>query len=125
NNTLTKSKKYIDLKTNGRLFPTWILANFKEYQLPEIIRGTSDPCNVKNENTSATELRKYQKFISQYMDFKSPYRNILIYHGLGSGKGASTINIYNALYNYTPGWNVFLLIKAALKSTWLTELQKF
>lgn len=117
-------KKYIDLKSNGRLFPSWILANFKEYELPDIIKGTGDPCNTK-QDTNVTELRKYQKFISQYMDFKSPYRNILIYHGLGSGKGATTINIYNSLYNYTPGWNVFILIKAALKSTWLNELEKF
>ena len=29
---------YIDLKINGRLFPSWVLMNFKKYKLPEIIR---------------------------------------------------------------------------------------
>ena len=116
--------KYIDLKTNGRLFPSWILANFKKYKLPTIIKGDKDPCkrDIKS-NRIEKELRKYQIFLSKYIDFRSPYRNILIYHGMGSGKTASAINIYNALYSYTPGWNVFILIKAALKDTWLDELK--
>ncbi len=115
-----RRNKYIYLKINGKLFPSWILANFKQYQLPEIIRG-GDPCN----ESFKLELRKYQLFLSKYLDYNSPYRNLLIYHGLGSGKTASAINIYNTLYSYTPGWNVFLLIKASLKDTWLDELKKW
>ena len=41
---------YIDLKVNGRLFPTWILMNFKKYKLPEIIREKGeDPCAIKTK----------------------------------------------------------------------------
>jgi superfamily II DNA or RNA helicase len=121
----SRKNKYIDLKVNGRLFPSWILANFKKYKLPEIIKkGDEDPCNIKEgAGTESQELRKYQVFLSQYLDYKSPYRNILIYHGLGSGKTASAINIYNTMYNYTPGWNVIILIKASLKGSWLDELK--
>ena len=115
-----KNDKYIDLKISGKLFPSWILANFKKYKLPEVItKGDEDPCSIRVKE----ELREYQKFISAYIDYNSPYRDILIYHGLGSGKTVSAINVYNMLYNYTPGWNVYLLIKAALKeSTWIKEL---
>ena len=123
----TQQNKYIDLKINGILFPSWVVANFKKYKLPEIIKSfDEDPCNKKGDSGKMKfELRKYQIFISHYMDFKSPYRDILIYHGLGSGKTASTINVYNTLYNYTPGWNVFLLIKASLKGSWISELKKW
>jgi superfamily II DNA or RNA helicase len=121
--------KYIDLKTNGRLFPSWILKNFKEYQLPEILRGDADPCNPTTNKTdeeaiktSTLKLQDFQIFLSRYLDYTSPFKDILIYHGLGSGKTATSINIYNVLYSYTPGWNVFLLIKASLKKTWLDEL---
>ena len=123
---MSKIKKYIDLKTNGRLFPSWVLANFKEYKLPEIIResGDDDACNPKAKMKK--EMRKYQLFLTKFLDYNSPYHDILIYHGVGSGKTATTINIYNMLYNYTPGWNVFLLLKASLKDDpWLQGLNEW
>lgn len=121
----TKSK-YIDFKINGKLFPTWVVSNFKQFQLPEIIKSSADPCNQK-DSTGATrlELRKYQIFVSSYLDYKSPYRDILLYHGLGSGKSATVINIYNVLYNYTAGWNVFLMIKSSLKGTYIAQLKQW
>ena len=117
-------ENFIDLQKNGRLFPSWIMMNFKKYNLPPIVtKSNKDPCNVKK---TKIELRKYQMFISSYLDYRSPYRNILIYHGLGSGKTASAINIYNMLFNYNPRWNVFILIPARLKKNpWLTDLNLF
>jgi hypothetical protein len=118
-----KTEQYVNLKSNGRLFPTWILANFNRYKLPEIFIDGSDPCNDKKVSA---ELRKYQEFLGKYLDFNSPYRDILIYHGLGSGKTRTAINIYNVLYNYSPDWNVFILLKATLKeSTWVRELESW
>ena len=118
-----EKEKYIDFKINGRLFPTWVLANFKKFKLPEIItKDDEDPFETKG---SKLELRKYQVFASKFLDYRSPYQDILIYHGLGSGKTISAINIYNMLYNYTPGWNVFILIKATLRDhPWMTDLEK-
>ncbi len=118
-----KNEHYVNLKVNGRLFPTWVLANFKHFKLPEIFIDGSDPCN--NKKTGA-ELRKYQEFLGKYLDYNSPYRDILVYHGLGSGKTRTAINIYNILYNYSPDWNVFILLKATLKeSTWFKELDSW
>ena len=113
--------KYINLKLNGRLFPTWVMMNFKKYNLPEIIREEGvDYCSVKGKHG----LRTYQKFLSSYLSYTSPFKDILIYHGLGSGKTVSAINIYNVLFNYTPKWNVFLMIKASLKNDpWLKDLK--
>lgn len=118
-----KRDKYIDLKFNGRLFPSWVVANFKKYKLPEVMTSSEDdPCNRKTKK----ELRLYQQFLGKYLDFHSNYKNILIFHGLGSGKTNSAINIYNVLYNASPGWNVFILLKASLKnSVWLPDLQKW
>jgi len=121
-----ETAKYVNLKINGRLFPTWILANFKKYKLEEVMKLTSgaDPCNAKTDSGEIMlQLRKYQEFVSQYLDYKSIYHDILLFHGLGSGKTATTINIYNILYNYTPGWNVFILIKASLETQWLEAVK--
>ena len=111
----------IDLQVNGRLFPSWIMKNFKKFTLPEIIRKEGeDPCNEKLKK----EYTMYQKFLGQYLSYKSPFKDILVYHGLGSGKTVSAINIYNTLFNFTPKWNVFLLIKASLKDDpWLKDLK--
>lgn len=114
--------KYVDLKINGVLFPSWISANFKKYHLPKIMEQEGvDPCSVEFK----TELKQYQVFISKYLDYNSPYKNILLYYGVGAGKTGTAINVYNMLYNYTPGWNVFLLIKASLRDNWLHEIKKW
>lgn len=121
---MTENNIYPDLKINGRLFPLWILKNFKKYKLDPIIKKEGeDPCNIQS-NSGVKELRKYQQFIGSFLDYHSPYRDILVYHGLGSGKTAAAVNIYNMLYNYNPGWNVFVLIKASLKNDpWLKDLK--
>ena len=39
---------------------------------------------------------------------------------------ATAINIYNVLFNYSPRWNVFILIKASLKNDpWLKDLKSW
>ncbi len=113
----------INLETNGRLFPSWLLLNFKSYELPEILRKEGDdPCNEK----FVKELTMYQRFVGQYLNYRSPFKDILLFHGLGSGKTVSAINVYNVLYNYTPKWNVFLLIKASLKDDpWMKDLNEW
>jgi superfamily II DNA or RNA helicase len=114
---------YPIFKINGRMFPIWILHNFKKYKLPEIIRkDDEDPCQIKTKEA----LRKYQDFIASYLDYNSPYHDILLYHGLGSGKSGTAINVYNVLYNANSGWNVFLLIPASLHAyPWEDELKKW
>ena len=113
-----------NLEINGRIFPSWILQNFKKYYLEEIKREAgADPCAVKEENIA---LRKYQEFVSKFMDYRSPYKSVMLYHGLGSGKTITTINIYMSLYNFSSLWNVFILIKATLKnSPWISDLNKW
>jgi len=116
-----KGDQYIDLKNNGRLFPIWILHNFKKYKLPEILRKENeDPCNIEVK----LELRKYQEFVGQYLGPRSPYNEILLYHGLGSGKTATSINLMNILYNYDHNINVIILIKASLRDDpWMKDLK--
>ena len=123
NEDYKEKNAYPNLKINGRLFPIWVLKNFAKYKLPEIIRkDDEDPCQIKTK----LELRKYQEFIGAYLDYKSPYHDILLYHGLGSGKSATAINAYNVLYNATSGWNVYLIIKASLHDNpWETDLKKW
>jgi len=119
----SKSKSIINLEQNGRLFPIWIMENFKKYILPEIIhKENEDPCNEK----ILEGVTLYQEFIGQYLNYLSPFKDILIYHGVGSGKTNTAINIYNILFNYTPKWNVFILIPASLHDDpWLKDIKRW
>lgn len=122
------NSNYPILTQNGKLFPSWVIKNFKKYKIPrqENVEDGLDICNVKSEKMN---LRNYQIFLSKFMDFNSPFNSILLYHGMGSGKTATAINVYNNLYNYDPNWNVFVILKASLiKSTWASggnELKKW
>ena len=115
------ANEYVDLRMNGRLFPFWILKNFKQYKLPPIIRkDNEDPCNINEK----LEIRKYQEFIGKYIGPTSPYNEILLYHGLGSGKTATSINLLNILYNYDHNYNFIILIKASLRDDpWMKDLK--
>lgn len=118
---MSKKEQYIDLKNNGRLFPSWVLENFKKYKLPEIFRKENeDPCNADVK----LELRAYQEFVGKFLGPKSPYRDILLYHGLGSGKTATSINLMNVLYESDPNLNIVVLIKASLRDDpWMNDLK--
>ena len=66
NDDLSNKNVYPNLKVNGRIFPIWLLKNFKKYKLPEIIRkDNEDPCSIKTK----LELKKYQEFIASYLDY--------------------------------------------------------
>lgn len=117
-------KQYLNMTTEGTLFPLWIMENFKNFKLPEILKS-DDPCNVI-DTVDRDKFKLYQTFLAKYLDYNSIFKTILIYHGLGSGKTASAINIYNMLYNYNPNWNVFILIRATLKDEpWISNLKKW
>ena len=123
NNLSNQTGTNISLLENGRIFPSWIMLNFKKYILPDIIRKEGeDPC----KETLTNELTKYQKFVGDFLNYTSPFKDILVYHGLGSGKTVTAINLYNILYNYTPKWNIFLIIPAALKNDpWLKDIKNW
>jgi hypothetical protein len=115
--------KYINLKNDGRIFPSWVLLNYRKYEIPTIkLNPDEDPCAKK----AKLALRQYQLFISAFLDYRGPYRDLLLFHGLGSGKTGAAINVINQLFLFSTGWNVFVLLKATLKkSVWYPELEKW
>jgi len=117
----------IDFKVNGQLFPLFMMYNFKKYKIKPMIKDIEDPCNMKEKNKDNNIILKmynYQEFITKYLDYNSPFYSLLLYHGLGSGKTATMINVYMNLFNYNPNWNLFILVKKSLKlSPWIKDLR--
>ena len=77
----------------------------------------------KSEAESEAKARRlfsYQKFVKEYMAPNTPYRGLLVYHGLGSGKTRSAIEVIKEY----PG-QVVILVSASLKATWQQELDRW
>ena len=58
-----------------------------------IIKSIDDFNKLANKLCGKLELSLYQHFISQYMSHRTPYRSILLYHGVGVGKTCSAITL--------------------------------
>lgn len=71
----------------------------------------------------AVEAFLYQKFIKEYMRQASPYRGILVYHGLGSGKTCTAIAASEALYGVA-NKNIIVMSPLSLRQNFIKEISK-
>lgn len=93
----------------------WILWN--KIDFPYWLFHTFDYDTI----SSTQDLYNYQTFVKDYLQFNSPYRGLVLYHGLGVGKTRTAIATAETLRDHM---SVFVLLPAALKSNFIRELQK-
>ena len=73
------------------------------------------------DRTGNRELFPYQKIIRDYLLIETPYRGLLVYHGLGSGKTCSSIAVAESLMSNS---KVFVMLPASLEENYLGEIRK-
>ena len=71
--------------------------------------------------TNIRELLPHQKVVRDYLTIETPYRGLLLYHGLGSGKTCSSIAVAESLLSNK---KVFVLLPASLEQNYRGELRK-
>ena len=69
----------------------------------------------RNKKQTKLQLRKYQEFISQILDYKSPHREMLLYHGLGTGKTCSAIGVAEEMRSYLLQMNMVYMLNQIQK----------
>lgn len=79
----------------------------------------ADVCAARG--SSARELLPHQKVIRDYLLQETPYRGVLLYHGLGSGKTCSSIAVAESLLSNK---KIFVMLPASLESNYRGELRK-
>lgn len=99
-------------------FPTWITKTFETYSTT-IAKGDVKSCDVKKESF---KLMPHQKFIRDYMHHKSPYRGILLYHGLGVGKTCASIAVAEVMRDVSK--QVMIMLPASLEMNYRNEIMK-
>lgn len=78
-----------------------------------------DVCLARTGN--ARELLPHQKIVRDYLQIETPYRGLLLYHGLGSGKTCSSIAVAESLLTTK---KVYVLLPASLEDNYRGELRK-
>jgi hypothetical protein len=63
----------------------------------------------------------HQKVVRDYLNLYTPYRGILLYHGLGAGKTASSIAIAEG---FKTEKKIYVMLPASLKTNYWVEIQK-
>jgi superfamily II DNA or RNA helicase len=118
-------KPLIEVKDTGNnIIPTqWVSQYMKEF--PEWINSTFLPYQVKEQinkksKKNGWEYTSFQKFVRDYLSSSSPYRGLLLYHGLGSGKTCTSITVAE---NLKLGKNVIVLSPASLRTNYITALR--
>lgn len=95
-----------------RGFSEFIKENYSDFTLKSI---------SEQEPLEYGEKYPYQKFIREYIRNASPYRGILVYHGLGSGKTCSAIAAMEALFS-TAHKKIIVMTPFSLRKNFLKEI---
>ncbi len=107
----------------------WILPNRKNFT--KFITNTFEPIVNQYSREPIKFFEKgelnyhnafpHQKFVSDYLSENSPYRGLLLYHGLGSGKSCSSILVAEGFRHR----KVCVLLPASLHSNYSDEIIKY
>lgn len=82
------------------------------------VKSVDDACNFNEESL---DLFSHQKFIKDYIQYDSPYRGLLVFHGLGTGKTCSAVAAAELMLK---NMNVIVMLPASLKPNFIDEIKK-
>jgi len=121
-----KEESYIDKENqewvlpHSKRFPEWIFKHYEKYKLDEIIEEPKNEL-MDDQNILSTKTFLYQEFIASYINPMTPYRSILLDHGLGSGKTKSSIKVAEKFRE--ANYDIICLLPASLKNNYIDEIK--
>ena len=117
---LYKEEKRINFKSNAYYL------NNREIFINFINSFLQDYKNMNDENFTSSDgtysLFMHQQIIRDYINIYSPYRGLLLYHGLGAGKTCGSIGIAEGLKHADK--KIMVLTPASLRRNFFSELKK-
>ena len=84
---------------NREIFVNSINTMFHEYKKELKSTESQLSCDRKGDQAREFSLLTHQKIVRDYLNLYTPYRGLLLYHGLGSGKTCSSIAIAEGMKN--------------------------
>ncbi len=84
------------------------------------LKYKGDDKNIDNPNVDF-QLMNHQKVVREYLNLYTPYRGLLLLHGLGSGKTCTSIAIAEGMKTDR---QVIVMTPASLKKNFFSEIKK-
>jgi hypothetical protein len=103
------------------------LKEFAIHKIPEYppIKSVEDFKNMSDKLCGIFEKSYYQHFVSQYISYRTPYRSILLYHGVGVGKTCSAITLAEGFlvpHNTYQEPKIWVIMPHALKTSFKNQI---
>lgn len=105
---------------NRKIFIEKLNDLFKPYRKEIAEMKESVSCESRN-NSQDIGLLTHQKIVRDYLNLYTPYRGLLLYHGLGSGKTCASISIAEGMKSDK---KIIIMTPASLKMNFFSELKK-
>jgi hypothetical protein len=93
-------------------------AENKQLSVAESIRRGIDPC----KGSKGFELSPTQRFIGQFLSFKTPYMSALLFHGVGVGKTCSAITVAESYLEMFPRKQVIIVAPRNIQPNFSREV---
>ena len=114
---LLKTSNYY--MNNRKKFINFINSRFAPYKEEILKEENTISCDRKTQKKF--QLLPHQKIVQDYLNLYTPYRGLLLYHGLGSGKTCSSIAIAEGIKTDK---QVMVMTPASLQMNYKEELKK-
>jgi SNF2 family DNA or RNA helicase len=108
----------------NKLFQTYREQILKEREEAEVAEGEDlleSKCSKKTDSFLEFELLTHQKIVRDYLNLYTPYRGLLLYHGLGSGKTCSSIAIAEGMKSEK---QIIVMTPASLRRNYIEQLKE-
>jgi hypothetical protein len=104
---------------NREIFVNFINSLFAPYK-KELISAAKNASCEKSSADGTFDLMGHQKIVRDYLNMYTPYRGLLLYHGLGAGKTCTSIGIAEGMKDDR---KVVVMTPASLRRNYYEELK--
>jgi hypothetical protein len=111
------------IMNNREIFVNFINSLFEPYKQELEENKENISCDTLDEAKKSGDfsLLTHQKIVRDYMNLYTPYRGLLLYHGLGSGKTCTSIAIAEGMKDTK---NVIIMTPASLRANYIQQLKE-
>ena len=106
---------------NRKIYISKLAQLFRPYSEKIAAKAAEMSCSSLQSQNIDFDLLTHQLVVRDYLNLYTPYRGLLLYHGLGSGKTCTSIGIAEGMKSDK---KIVLMTPASLKMNFFNELKK-